>query len=200
MTLLRDLLETTVESGRVPGAAALVAHGEHVEIAGVGEVGPESIVRIASITKPITAAAIMILVDEGLVALDEPIAWWLPELASPRVVRTIQSTIDDVVPAARPITVEDVMTFRAGWGFPSDFSLPEEQRQASTLFLEGAGWGFGGAVTTDGRYGWIGGTGTTAHVAPSTGTIGILLTQLQMTGPTSTQFMREFWRYAFGAF
>jgi CubicO group peptidase (beta-lactamase class C family) len=59
---------------------------------------------------------------------------------------------------------------------------------------EGGGdWaGFGGAVATHGRYGWVGGTGTTAHVAPSTGTIGILLTQVQMTGPTSTQLMREF--------
>jgi CubicO group peptidase (beta-lactamase class C family) len=138
MTSLRDLLETTVESGRVPGAAALVARGEDVEIAGVGEVEPESIVRIASITKPITAAAVMLLMDEGLVSLDDPIARWLPELASPRVVRTFQSAID--------------------------------------------------------------GTGTTAHVAPSTGTIGILLTQLQMTGPTPTKFMREFWQYAFGAF
>jgi len=43
-------------SGTVPGAAALVSHGEDVEIAGVGEVEPQSIVRIASITKPITAA------------------------------------------------------------------------------------------------------------------------------------------------
>ena len=67
------------------------------------------------------------------------------------------------------------------------------------LFLEGAGWGFGGAVATDGRYGWIGGTGTTAHVAPATGTIGILLTQLRMTGPTPTPLMREFWQHAFGA-
>jgi CubicO group peptidase (beta-lactamase class C family) len=76
--------------------------------------------------------------------------------------------------------------------------LTQEQRHASMLFLEGAGWGFGGAVAPDDRYGWVGGTGTTAHVAPSTGTIGILLTQLQMTGPTPTQFMREFWQYAFG--
>src|SRR5438132_5500697 len=124
MTPLQDLLEKTVESGTVPGAAALVGHGEDVEIAGVGEVEPDSIVRIASITKPITAAAIMILVDEGVVSLDDPIAQWLPELASPRVVRTSQSAIDDVVPAARPVTVDDVLTFRAGWGFPSDFSLP----------------------------------------------------------------------------
>src|SRR5437667_7328389 len=124
MTSLRDLLETTVESGRVPGAAALVAHGEDVEIAGAGEVEPESIVRIASITKPITAAALMLLVDEGLVALDDPIARWLPELASPRVVRTPESPIDDLVPAARPITVEHLLSSRAGWGFPSEFSLP----------------------------------------------------------------------------
>ena len=55
------------------------------------------------------------------------------------------------------------------------------------LFLEGAGSGFVGAVAADGRYGWVGGTSTTAHVAPST--IGILLTQLQMTVPTRTQFM-----------
>jgi hypothetical protein len=64
--------------------------------------------------------------------------------------------------------------------------LTQEQRDASTLFLEGAGWGFGG-------------TGTTAHVAPSTGTIGILFTQVQMTGPTPTPLMRQFWQYAFGA-
>ena len=124
MTRLQELLETTVRRGTVPGVAALVARGEDVEIAGVGEVEPESIVRIASITKPITAAGVMLLVDDGLVALDDPIARWLPELASPLVVRTPQSAIDDVVPARRPITVEDVLTFRAGWGFPSDFSLP----------------------------------------------------------------------------
>ena len=124
MTSLQHLLETTVQNGTVPGAAALVARGEDVEIAGAGEVEPDSIVRLASITKPITAAAVMIMVDDGLVALDDPIARWLPELASPQVVRTPQSAIDDVVPAVRPITVEDILTFRAGWGFPSDFSLP----------------------------------------------------------------------------
>src|SRR5207247_878995 len=70
--------------------------------------------------------------------------------------------------------------------------LTQEQRDASTLFLEGAGWGFGGAVAADGRYGWVGGTGTTAHVAPATGTIAILFTQVQMSGPTPTPFMRQF--------
>src|SRR5438067_8108674 len=124
MTSLQNLLGTAVERGQAPGAAAPVARGEDVEIAGAGDLEPASIARIASITKPITAAAVMNLVDEGLVALEDPIARWLPELAAPRVVRTLESAIDDVVPAARPITVEDVLTFRAGWGFPSDFSLP----------------------------------------------------------------------------
>jgi CubicO group peptidase (beta-lactamase class C family) len=265
-------------------------------------------------------------------------------------VRTPESPLDDVVPAARPITVEDVLSSRAGWGFPSDFSLPavvelfqrlpvfgprqtpdewvatlaripllrqpgeawlyntcsdiqgvlvarasgrplpeflgerifeplgmtdtafhvpadkhdrlppyhgletmpidaalwvepplfpsgsgglvstladwhrfgrmlladgagllspesvrlmttnhltQEQRDASKLFLEGAGWGFGGAVEDDGRYGWVGGTGTTAHVSPSTRTIGVLFTQVRMTTPSPTPLMRQFWQYAF---
>jgi CubicO group peptidase (beta-lactamase class C family) len=77
--------------------------------------------------------------------------------------------------------------------------LTQEQRDASTLFLEGAGWGFGGAVAADGRYGWVGGTGTTGHVAPSTGTVAILFTQVQMSGPMPTPFMRQVWRYAFGS-
>ena len=76
--------------------------------------------------------------------------------------------------------------------------LTAAERADSTIFLEGAGWGFGGAVTADGRYGWVGGTGTTAHVSPATDTVGILLTQVQMAGPTSTPLMRRFWEYAFG--
>jgi CubicO group peptidase (beta-lactamase class C family) len=346
MTTLQELL---VSAG-VPGGAALVARGDDVEVAAVGELAQDSIARIASITKPITAAAVMLLVDEGKVGLDDPIARWLPELAEPRVVRTATSQVDDVVPAARPITVEDLLTFRAGWGFPSDFSLPAvlelfqrlpvfgatettdewvatlaevpllhqpgeawlyntcsdiqgvlvaraarrslpdflaerifgplgmrdtgfhvpaealdrlppyhapdasladgnlwttppifpsgagglvstladwhrfgrmllddgagllspksvrlmttdhltaSQRDAGALFLEGAGWGFGGAVGADDRYGWVGGTGTSAHIAPSTGTVGILFTQVQMAGPSSTPLLRAFWEYAF---
>jgi CubicO group peptidase (beta-lactamase class C family) len=101
-------------------------------------VEPDSIVRIASMTKPITAAAMMVLVDEGLIALDDPIARWLPELASPQVVRTPASPVEDVVPAARPVTVEDVLTFRAGWGFLTDVSLPAVVELAQKLPMFGA--------------------------------------------------------------
>ena len=350
MTTLQELLDAAVADGTVPGATALVAREGEVEIAATGELEPGSIARIASITKPITAAAVMLLVDGGVVALDDPIANWLPELASPSVVRTPEAPIGDVVPAARPIRVEDLLTFRAGWGFPADFSLPavlelfnsipvfgwadspdewlrklaavpmvrqpgeawlyntcsdiqgvlvarasgrslpeflaerifeplgmvdtgffvpdaklgrlppyhggaamgvaddlwtvpprfpsgagglvstladwhrfaatllaggdgllspesvrlmtadhltREQRESATLFLEGAGWGFGGSVAADGRYGWVGGTGTAAHIDPATGVVGILLTQQQLAGPSSTPLMQAFWRYAF---
>ena len=379
MSDLRGILQTHVSSGSVPGAVALVAHGDQVEVqaAGAADVDGtspmtrDSIFRIASITKPITAAAALMLAEDGRIALDEPVGRWLPELASPVVVRTPASPVDDVVPAVRPITVADLLTFRAGYGFPSDFTLPvvsllfsellqgppqpqlvaapdewmatlsripllhqpgeawlyntcsdilgvliarvsgrpfpeflaerlfeplgmadtgfevpagqlgrvpsyyrpgpagglelvdapagqwrsapafpsgagglvstaddwyrfgrlllaggsaggrqllpaesvrqmitdhltPAQRDASRLFLEGQGWGFGGSVdvaaidpwNVPGRYGWVGGTGTAAHIIPVTGAVTILLTQVETSGPTPPALMRDFWLYA----
>src|SRR3954451_3350638 len=379
LTSLRTVLETHVDTGAIPGAVALVARGDRIDVEAVGSVDVagtapmdrDSIFRIASITKPLVAAATMMLVEDGRVGLDEPVARWLPELASPVVVRTPTGPVDDVVPAARPITVEDLLTFTAGYGFPYDFTLPvvkllfdelgqgppepqavaapdewmatlsripllhqpgdgwlyntgsdilgvliaraagcplpellaerlfeplgmvdtgfavpagklarltsfyrtaeagglelvdapegqwsspppfpsgaggllstvddwhafarmllarrsadgrrllspdsvrqmttdqltERQRDAGRLFLEGQGWGFGGSVdiaATDpwnvpGRYGWVGGTGTAAYLTPSTGAVSILLTQVELGGPTPPDLMREFWRCA----
>jgi CubicO group peptidase (beta-lactamase class C family) len=83
--------------------------------------GPEpvrrnAIFRLASMTKPVTAAAALMLVEDGKLRLDEPVDRLLPELANRRVLRTIASPLDDTVPAKRPIMVEDVLTFRLGWG------------------------------------------------------------------------------------
>ena len=382
MTNLHDILQTHVSNGSVPGAVGLVARGDQVEVQAVGSASADgsspmardSIFRVASITKPITAAAVMMLVEDGRIELDEPVGQWLPELASPMVVRMPASPADDVVPAVRPITVIDLLTFRAGYGFPSDFSLPAvgllfselkqgppqpqavaapdewmaalsripllyqpgeawlyntcsdiqgvliarvsgrplpeflaerlfeplgmadtgfevpaaklgrftsyyradpaggfelvdapggqwssppafpsgggglvstagdwhsfarmllaggsaggrqllspaavrqmttdqltpSQRDASRLFLEGQGWGFGGSVDVEaidpwnlpGRYGWVGGTGTAAHITPSTGAVTILLSQLELAGPDSPALIQDFWRYAANA-
>lgn len=136
MTDLQALLDHAVAEGTVPGAVALVARGDDVEIAvaGAADIGSgapmtrESIFRFASITKPITAAAVMTLVEEGRIGLDDPVREWLPELASPMAVRTPQSPVDDVVPALRTITVTDLLTGRTDWGFLSDFSLPQVQQ------------------------------------------------------------------------
>ncbi|MEU7556146.1 serine hydrolase domain-containing protein [Streptomyces sp. NPDC044571] len=380
---LRDILEPYVDGGALPGAVGLVARGGRVEVEAVGSADREgtapmvadSIFRIASLTKPVIAAAVMMLVEEGLLALDDEVAPWLPELASPVVVRTPASPVDDVLPAVRPITVFDLLSSRAGYGFPADFSLPAVgllfsellqgppqpqhvvapdvwmkklseipllyqpgeawlynttsdiqgvliarasgqslpaflaerifeplgmpdtgfsvpaadlgrftgyyrtgdgglelvdaregqwssvpafpsgagglvstaadwhafarmllaegavdggrgrllsaesvrlmttncltpvQMAAGELFLEGQGWGFGGSVdvtprdpwNVPGRYGWIGGTGTAAHIVPATGTVSLLLTQVQLGGPTPPDLMRAFWRYAAGA-
>jgi CubicO group peptidase (beta-lactamase class C family) len=377
MTDLHNILERYVSDGSVPGAVGLAAHGHQVEVATVGSkavdgapMARDSIFRLASITKPITAAAVMMLVEDGRIALDDPVGEWLPELAKPTVVRTPSSPVEDVVPAARPITVFDLLTSRAGYGFPSDFTLPAvqrlfpvqkdgrepqrfpppdewmaelsqvpllyqpgeawlydtcsvlqgvlitrtcgqslpeflaervfqplgmvdtsfyvpadkldrftsyyrtgptgsleladgpdghwsapppfplgngglvgtaddwfafarmllaggttadgrrllsadsvqlminnhttpAQRMIGELFLEGQGWGFGGSVdiaTIDpwnvlGRYGWVGGTGTSAHITPSRETVAILLTQVAADSPTPPEWMRAFWRY-----
>ncbi|MEU2132450.1 serine hydrolase domain-containing protein [Streptomyces sp. NPDC018352] len=141
MTDLNDVLKKHVGDGAAPGAVGLVARGDRVEVVAVGSADAEgtvpmrrdSIFRIASMTKPVTAAAAMMLVEEGRIALNEPVRQWLPELAAPMVVRTPASPADDVVPAGRVITVEDLLTFRAGYGFPSDFSLPAVQLLFSEL-------------------------------------------------------------------
>ena len=135
MTALRDLLDPYVKDATVPGAVALLARGDDVTVEALGTQAVESttpmardsIFRIASLTKPITAAAVMLLVEEGGLGLDDPVGQWLPELATPMVVRTPQSPLSDVVPARRPITVLDLLTNRAGYGWPSDFSLPQVQ-------------------------------------------------------------------------
>ncbi len=135
MTSLHDVLEAPVSNGSVAGAVALVARGDDVEVEAAGRLATDgtapmardSIFRIASVTKPITAAGVMLLVDDGRIALEDSVDEWLPELASPTVVRTPSSPVADVVPAARSITVADLLTSRAGYGFPADFSLPAVQ-------------------------------------------------------------------------
>jgi CubicO group peptidase (beta-lactamase class C family) len=85
----------------------------------------------------------------------------------------------------------------------TDHTTPA-QRAASQLFLEGQGWGFGGSVDiaviepwhVPGRYGWVGGTGTSAYLTPSTGQVAILLTQVGVDSPVAPQWLPDFWRYA----
>ena len=132
---LHDLLDAYVGDGTLPGAVGLVARGDHTEVAVAGSVATggapmarDSIFRFASITKPITAAAVMMLVEDGLLGLDAPVDSWLPELAEPQVVRTPASAVDDVIPATRPITVFDLLSSQAGYGFASDFSRPAVQQ------------------------------------------------------------------------
>jgi CubicO group peptidase (beta-lactamase class C family) len=113
-----------VERGDVPGVVTLICRrGEvHVDAIGTKAVGGgdpirrDTIFRITSMTKPVTAAAAMILVEECKIRLDEPVERLLPELEGRKVLRSVDGPLDDTVPAVRPITVRDLLTFRLGFG------------------------------------------------------------------------------------
>ena len=144
---LHDRLAAHVERGTVPGLAALVARGAdvHVEVLGTPAVGDrtplrrDAIFRIASLSKPIGAAATMALVEDGTLALDAPVATFLPELASPRVLRRLEGPLDDTVPVERAITVEDLLTFRLGFGVimapPGTYPVQEAEAELGLMTL-----------------------------------------------------------------
>lgn len=138
--VLQQTVDSLVDRGAVPGAVALMADPDDVTVAvaGVRSIGGEamtrdSLFRIASATKPITAAAAMALVDRGAIGLDDRVDRWLPELSAPVVLRRPDGPLDDVVPAVRPITARHLLTFTHGLGFPSDFSWPIVDRLLGVL-------------------------------------------------------------------
>src|SRR5215470_275467 len=131
---MHDTMARHVESGGVPGLVALVSrHGEiHADAIGAMAIGGapmqrDSIFRIASMTKPVAAVAAMILVEECRLRLDDSVEEYLPELANRKVLRTMESEIDDTVPAKRAITLRDILTFRLGIGmipiFPDRYPI-----------------------------------------------------------------------------
>ncbi len=121
---LHRALSGHVERGDIPGVAALVARHDdvHVEVlgaqsaAGLEPMRRDSIFRIASLTKLVTAVAAMILVEDCKLRLDDSIEPWLPELANRRVLKSIGAQLDDTVPARRAITMRDLLTYRMGFG------------------------------------------------------------------------------------
>jgi CubicO group peptidase (beta-lactamase class C family) len=119
-----------VAADAVPGAAWWVgrdgevargAAGAHTP-AGDEPVRPDTLFRIASTTKPVVAAAALTLVDEGRLGLDDPVDGVLPELAGRQVLADPADAAAGTVPAARAITVRDVLTSRLGLGM--DFTAP----------------------------------------------------------------------------
>lgn len=121
---MHDGLRRHVDSGRLPGLVAAVSRrgAEHVDAIGTlafdrtAPMQRDTIFRLASVTKPITAVAAMILVEECRLRLDDPVDEFLPELTKRKVLRAIDSELDDTVPAKRAITLRDLLTFRSGYG------------------------------------------------------------------------------------
>jgi CubicO group peptidase (beta-lactamase class C family) len=145
---MHGVLAGHVERGELPGLVALISRrGEvHVDAIGMKAVGGkdpmrrDTIFRITSMTKPITAAAAMILVEECKLRLDEPVDRLLPELANRKVLKRLDGPLDDTVPANRPISVRDVLTFRLGMGIimapPGKYPI---QKAVAELEIAGMG-------------------------------------------------------------
>ncbi|WP_131737986.1 serine hydrolase domain-containing protein [Actinomadura roseirufa] len=126
---LRETMAAHVERDAVPGVVTVLSrHGEtHVEAIGAATLSgtamrADTIFRISSMTKPVVAVAALTLVEECRLRLDDPVDALLPELASRRVLRRIDGPLDDTVPAARSITVRDLLDFRCGLGVAMDLS------------------------------------------------------------------------------
>ena len=121
---MHETMSRYVENGWLPGLVTLISRRgqEHAYAIGTlafdrpGPMRRDTIFRLASVTKPVVAAAAMILVEECRLRLEDPVDEWLPELAHRRVLRTLESSLDDTVPAQRPIIVRDLLTFRSGYG------------------------------------------------------------------------------------
>ena len=121
---LRSTLDQAVSSGRVPGLVALIARGPDVwtHIAGQRDLESgapmrrDTLFAVASIGKPLTAVSALMLVEDGVLGLDDPVDRWLPELAAPRVLRQMDGALDDTAPATRAITLRDLLSQRMGLG------------------------------------------------------------------------------------
>jgi CubicO group peptidase (beta-lactamase class C family) len=119
---IEAVLRDTVDGGGLAGAATLFWRGGrvvHTAAAGWRDkeaalpLERDSLFRIASLSKAITTAAALTLLDEGRFALDDPIVAWAPEFGNARVLRSLDGPFDDTVPAARPITFDDNLSNRA---------------------------------------------------------------------------------------
>jgi len=121
---LREIMALRVAEGHAPGLVALVSRWDDLRVEAIGHqdltqsrpMQRDSIFRISSMTKPVTAAAAMILVEECKIRLDDPVDRFLPELADRRVLSSPKAALDDTVPARRAITLRDLLTFRCGFG------------------------------------------------------------------------------------
>jgi CubicO group peptidase (beta-lactamase class C family) len=189
-------LQAAVDRGDLGGIVTLIFHdGEVAQVDAVGIQDPDartpmardSIFRIASMTKPITAVATLILVDEGKIALDDPVDRWLPELAHPKVLSDPSAPLHSGTPSPRPIRVIDLLTHRSGIVTPRDAPGPLRDALTEADANNSAGY--------DRWIGWIGEL-PLAHVPGSTYTygnsfdvLGILVERV--SGMKYPDFLRE---------
>lgn len=142
---LVETIRPMVDDGEVPGAVVGVVHHGHTSVAAAGTTEPggstamtaDAVMRISSNTKPLVAAVALLLVQDGVLNLDDSVGRFVPELTGRRVLRRIDSHPMDTVPAQRSMTIEDLLTMRMGFGFVLESACPAMKE------AEAAGLGFG---------------------------------------------------------
>jgi len=185
---IENTISRQVEAGELAGVATLVWRGgQVVHTAAVGRrnldaglpVQRDTIFRIASMTKPVTTVAALMLYDEGRFDLDEPIATCAPELARMRVLRVPEGPLDQT-DAARPITFRDLLTHRSGLTYGDFHRGPIGRAYADTL-----GTQIDNELTPDewlarlGTLPLIDQPGAAFHYSVSTDLLGFLIARLE---------------------
>jgi CubicO group peptidase (beta-lactamase class C family) len=138
---LKTIVEESVANGDLAGAVVVVYRNGETECAAAGwrdienrlPVERDTIFRIASMTKPITSVATLMLIDEGRIGLNDPISRVAPEFENMRVLRSPDGPLNDTVAANRPITFEDLLTHRAGLTYADFHRGPIAQAYRETL-------------------------------------------------------------------
>jgi len=139
-------LQGLIDQGALSGVVTLIwRKGEVVQVNALGKrdiaaglpMERDTLFRIASMTKPVTSIAVMQLLEEGKLKLDDPVTKWIPELSNMQVLKSPTGPVDDVEPAKRDITVEDLLTHRSGlaYGFTSQgpIAYAHEDKLGSAL-------------------------------------------------------------------
>jgi len=122
------LLQAQVDAGRMPGCVAAIRHRDDTEVIALGRTAvdgggpmqPGTQFRLASVTKLFAGALTLSMAEDGVLALDDPVGRWLPELADRRVLKRIDGPLDETVPVQRPITIRHLLTNTAGLGWAPD--------------------------------------------------------------------------------
>jgi CubicO group peptidase (beta-lactamase class C family) len=119
-------LQGVIDAGDLSGFVTLIwRRGEELQFNALGhrniETGApmtrDTLFRIASMTKPVTSVAAMMLMEEGKLRLDDPISKWMPEFADMKVLKDPTGPVEDTYASPRQITVEDLMTHRSGLAY-----------------------------------------------------------------------------------
>jgi CubicO group peptidase (beta-lactamase class C family) len=145
-----NMLREYVDSGRVAGALGMVMrHGSVAYIDAVGmadreagrRMSPDALFRLASMSKAVTSVAVMMLVEEGRIALNDPVSRWIPGYAKARVA-TQSDTGRVLTPVKRPITIRDLLTHSAGISYGTDSLVQADYRAQGLGPVAGYGWYF----------------------------------------------------------